>query len=117
MTPGTEAAAGPGAGPGAGAGAGPDAVARAVAGSAEWKRLRWHACRRGMKELDVLFERYLEHDWPAAPHAERRAFLRLLDLPDPELAAYCLQRAPAPDDELAALVARLTDGRHGRVGR
>jgi antitoxin CptB len=94
-----------------------EAVVHADAGSAAWKRLRWHACRRGMKELDVLFERYLQHDWPGAPPAERRTFLRLLELPDPELAAYCLQRAPASDDELAALVARLTDGRHGRVGR
>jgi antitoxin CptB len=95
----------------------PEALVQAAAGGIEWKRLRWHACRRGMKELDVLFERYLEHDWPSAPLAERRTFLRLLDLPDPELAAYCLQRAPAPDPELAALVARLTDGRHGRLGR
>lgn len=108
MRPGTEPAIDPADAAAGGGGA--------TAGAA-WKRLRWHACRRGMKELDVLFERYLEHDWPAAPAPERRAFLRLLELPDPELAAYCLQRAPAPDAELAALVARLTDGRHGRVGR
>jgi antitoxin CptB len=100
-----------------GTGSGADAVVRADPGSASWKRLRWHACRRGMKELDVLFGRYLEHDWASAPAAERRAFLRLLELPDPELAAYCLQRADAPDAELAALVARLTDGRHARIGR
>jgi antitoxin CptB len=99
-----------------GTGSGSDPV-HADPGSAVWKRLRWHACRRGMKELDVLFGRYLEHDWADAPIVERRAFLRLLELPDPELAAYCLQRAAAPDAELAALVARLTDGRHGRVGR
>jgi antitoxin CptB len=84
-------------------------------GGADWNRLRWRACRRGMKELDVLFERYLAVDWAAAPVAERRAFLRLLDLPDPELAALCLGRADSPDPELAALVARLTDGRNARL--
>lgn len=84
---------------------------------ADWNRLRWRACRRGMKELDVLFERYLASDWAAAPDAERRAFLRLLDLPDPELAALCLGRAESPDAELASLVARLTDGRNARVQR
>lgn len=113
MGPGTEA----GEGAVAAATAESEAVVRAAEGSREWKRLRWHACRRGMKELDVLFERYLEHDWPGASPAERHAFLRLLELPDPELAACCLQRAPAPDAELATLVLRLTDGRHGRVGR
>jgi antitoxin CptB len=91
------------------AAAGPDA-------GADWNRLRWRACRRGMKELDVLFQRYLDADWAGAPPAERAAFLRLLDLPDPELAALCLGRADTPDAELAALVAKLTDGRNARVG-
>ncbi len=68
-----------------------------------------------MKELDVLFERYLASDWASAPAVEREAFLRLLDLPDPELAALCLGRAHADDPDLAALVARLTDGRNARV--
>jgi succinate dehydrogenase flavin-adding protein (antitoxin of CptAB toxin-antitoxin module) len=68
-----------------------------------------------MKELDVLFERYLAADWAAAPESERGAFLRLLDLPDPDLAALCLGRAQSDDPDLAALVARLTDGRNARV--
>lgn len=84
-------------------------------GGAEWNRLRWRACRRGMKELDVLFDRYLAADWATAPETERQAFLRLLDLPDPELAALCLGRAESPDAELTALVARLTDGRNARL--
>ena len=32
---------------------------------AQHGRLRWH-CRRGMKELDVLLDRWLERSWPAA---------------------------------------------------
>jgi antitoxin CptB len=92
-----------------------EAVLRAGGGSPEWRRLRWRACRRGMKELDVLFERYLDHDWESAPADERRTFLRLLELPDPELAALCLQRAPTDDAAFAALVGKLTDGRHARL--
>lgn len=83
--------------------------------AAELNRLRWR-CRRGMKELDVLLQRYLQHDWPDAAAAERATFLRLLDLPDPELAAYCLGRAVPEDAEFVALVGRLTDGRNARVG-
>mgnify|MGYP001315133127 CR=1 FL=1 len=77
-------------------------------------RLRWR-CRRGMKELDVLLTRYLDHDWPQAPAAERATFLRLLELQDPELAAYCLGRAVPQEADFAALVGRLTDGRNARV--
>lgn len=94
-----------------------DAALHAASGSPEWKRLRWRAGRRGMKELDVLLERYLAHDWPTAPEDERRTFLRLLDLPDPDLAALCLSRGVPPDAEFGALVARLTDGRNARVDR
>ena len=42
------------------------------------KKLRWR-CRRGMRELDQLFERYLDREWSAAPTEEREVFLFLLD--------------------------------------
>ena len=38
------------------------------------KKLRWR-CRRGMRELDQLFERYLDREWSAAPTEEREVFL------------------------------------------
>ena len=68
---------------------GPDA-ARAIA------RLRWR-CRRGMRELDVLLERYLQQRYAVAPAAEQHAFESLLELPDPQLFAY-LMRREAPND-------------------
>ncbi len=70
-------------------------------------RLRWR-CRRGMKELDVLLERYLDRDLPRAGAEERRLFERLLETPDPLLHAWCLGRAAAPDAALAALIGRIT---------
>jgi antitoxin CptB len=69
-------------------------------------RLRWRA-RRGMKELDVLLERYLEHDYPRAARHEREAFARLLDLQDPELFGYLLGGVPAPDEEFRHVIARI----------
>ncbi len=57
-------------------------------------QLRWR-CRRGMRELDVLLERYLTACWPVAGAAERQAFAELLELSDPDLAGLCLGRAPA----------------------
>jgi antitoxin CptB len=68
--------------------------------------LRWR-CRRGMRELDLLLLRYLERDYPAAPGAERQAFVRLLSSQDPEILALLTGRAAADDPALAHVVQRL----------
>jgi antitoxin CptB len=70
-------------------------------------RLQWR-CRRGMKELDLLLEAYLRHRYPHAPGEEQRAFERLLEQPDPDLAAWLLYGAPPPRGELAMVLMRLT---------
>ena len=57
-------------------------------------KLRWR-CRRGMRELDVLLERYLEGRWPAASARERAAFEELLELSDPDLAGLLLGKTAA----------------------
>ena len=80
----------------------------------ELNRLRWR-CRRGMRELDVLLERYLAERWPTAPEARRAAFRALLELPDPELAALCLRRSVTPVAELAGLIAEITDPAGGEL--
>ena len=73
---------------------------------AETSKLRWR-CRRGMRELDVLLERYLRERWPVASAPLRQAFAAVLELPDPDLAAYLLGRQ-APPAELAAVLADIT---------
>ena len=69
-------------------------------------RLRWQ-CRRGMRELDVVLERWLEARYPSAPEPERRAFRTLLGAPDPELVAWLVGRERPADPLLAALVEEL----------
>ncbi|MCU0761371.1 MAG: succinate dehydrogenase assembly factor 2 [Steroidobacteraceae bacterium] len=71
-------------------------------------RLRW-ACRRGMRELDVLMSRYLERDFPRASSGERDAFVQLLGLQDPQLAGYLIAGEAPADPELAAVVARIRE--------
>lgn len=51
--------------------------------------LLWR-CRRGMKELDLLLERFAREGYPSAPPELRSAFERLLDLPDPALVELLL---------------------------
>ena len=69
-------------------------------------RLRWR-CRRGMRELDVVLQRYLEQCYSGADPAEQQAFERLLELQDPQLLAYVM-RQDVPDPELAHVIARFT---------
>jgi len=47
------------------------------------------ACRRGMKELDVLLLRFLEREYPQASPADRQAFARIIELQDPTLRLSC----------------------------
>lgn len=67
--------------------------------------LRWR-CRRGMRELDILLGRWLDHGWTMADTCRRTAFLQLLDEPDPQLADWLLL-GERPDD--AALAGLLDD--------
>jgi antitoxin CptB len=72
----------------------------------ELRRLYWH-CRRGMKELDVLLERFARQVLPSASDEERVTFAQLLALPDPLLAQYLLGGSPPAEAHLARLVGRI----------
>ncbi|MCC7198327.1 MAG: succinate dehydrogenase assembly factor 2 [Gammaproteobacteria bacterium] len=57
-----------------------------------------------MKELDVLLTRWLDDHHAGATAARRAAFERLLERPDPDLAAWFLGRVRPEDAGLAELV-------------
>lgn len=67
----------------------------------------WHL-RRGMKELDVVLERYHRSRYPQASAAERAAFESLLDREDPEIWSWMMGHADAPA-EFAAIVTVLRE--------
>lgn len=65
-------------------------------------------CRRGLKELDLLLERFARAHYRTAAPAQRCAFERLLELPDPVLVELIFgpgARAPGCDPQLAEIVA------------
>jgi antitoxin CptB len=74
-------------------------------------RMRWR-CRRGMKELDILLERFVAERYAGAPAAEQAAFQRLLEVQDPLIYAYCLGSQPPPG-HFAALIERITANSSG----
>ena len=69
-------------------------------------RLRWQ-CRRGMRELDVLLERYLDRCYAAASEDEKAAFRGVLELSDPDLNSYLLQRQVPPQEPIARVIERI----------
>ena len=66
------------------------------------RRILWR-CRRGMKELDVLLERFARERYEQVSRRDQLAFGRLLDLPDPDLADYLFGHVTPTDPELARL--------------
>jgi len=73
---------------------------------AELRKLRWR-CRRGMRELDQLLERWLDLAWRQSSTEERAVFLRLLDSEDDRLWRWFLGHEDAPEADLQALIERI----------
>jgi succinate dehydrogenase flavin-adding protein (antitoxin of CptAB toxin-antitoxin module) len=70
-------------------------------------RLRWRMMRRGLLELDLVFERFLVRDFAALSDAQRADLDRLLDYEDTDLWAVLSGRQECADPSLQDLVQRL----------
>ncbi|MDE0457173.1 MAG: succinate dehydrogenase assembly factor 2 [Chromatiales bacterium] len=75
-----------------------------MAGRARRKRARWR-CRRGMKELDVLLERFVRRALDRLDAEEMEALERLLDQPDQDILEWISSPAAAPPAGLGGIVA------------
>ena len=71
-------------------------------------KLQWQ-CRRGMRELDILLERYLKNCYAESNDTEKSAFQQLLTLSDPDLAGYLLRDVPHDDGLTSDVIARILD--------
>jgi antitoxin CptB len=60
-----------------------------------------------MKELDALLSGYLDERYDDAPEAEKDAFRALLELPDPDLVGYLLQRQVPDSEAIAGVVVHI----------
>jgi antitoxin CptB len=61
------------------------------------ERLKWRS-RRGLLELDLVFERFWKRTGDRLDDAEAAALERLLRLPDNDLLDLVMGRAEAPED-------------------
>lgn len=69
-------------------------------------RLYWQ-CRRGMLELDLALQAFLDHHYDSVTSDERRAFESMLNYPDPLLLEYIMGRIIPTDRQMANVVGRL----------
>ena len=70
------------------------------------ERLRWQ-CRRGMLELDLVLNRFLDRGLPSLDAAGLDAFRKLLALPDTVLLDVVMGRQTLSDPPLEAIAERV----------
>jgi len=72
----------------------------------EKSKLLWR-CRRGVKELDVLFTRFVELSYDDLPETEKEAFNKLLDIEDPDILGFMLYNITPADSDVANIVEKI----------
>lgn len=69
-------------------------------------QLEWR-CRRGVRELDVLFTRFLKHEYDQLSEQKQLAFQALLAEQDPQIMDWLFDKSKPQSDELVTIVAEL----------
>ena len=85
-----------------------EAGSRERPGAEAGERLRWQ-CRRGMLELDLLLESFLERDYPSLSDQEKRDFTRLLEMQDPQLHDWIMGDKSPDDPAFSPLILALRE--------
>lgn len=65
--------------------------------------VQWR-CRRGMLELDLILQSYLEQRFDALSDDDKHLFMRLLESPDPSLFAWLMGHEQTEDADFARLI-------------
>lgn len=71
--------------------------------SLSFKRLKWQ-CRRGMLELDVLLEPFLDEVYLTLDEEDKARFHELIKLEDQEMFPWFMQKETPEDADLARIV-------------
>lgn len=66
-------------------------------------------CRRGMLELDFIFQRFLERRYPSLSQADQQLFSDLLKQEDPVLYDWLISDIPCTDVTLQRIVDLVRD--------
>jgi antitoxin CptB len=66
-------------------------------------RIRWR-CRRGMLELDIVLQRFMDTHYTQLDEYQRELFEILLTYPDHDLWNMIIRNADAPDEKFQSLL-------------
>ncbi len=69
----------------------------------EHSRLLWR-CRRGMLELDLLLQGFVEQGYDGLTVMQQRHFAQMLEMPDQQLLDYLMERLSPREPEVAELI-------------
>jgi len=70
-------------------------------------RLIWR-CRRGIREMDILLQNYLETHYDGASSEEQNVFEELLEETDLDILSWITQKT-APDEKYIKLIASIRE--------
>ncbi|MFT6791151.1 MAG: antitoxin CptB [Cellvibrionaceae bacterium] len=74
----------------------------------ELNRIRW-ASRRGMLELDLILQPFIENSYSALSREDQQRYQKLLDEQDVDLFAWLLNHQIPPNQELQRIVQIVRD--------
>ncbi len=72
------------------------------------KQLLWR-CRRGVRELDVLFNRYVDSSYNELDTEHKKAFERLLEVQDPIIMDWVFGKSESKNKEINNIIKELKD--------
>lgn len=71
-------------------------------------RMRWR-CRRGMLELDIVLQRFMDHHYDQLDEYQLELFEALLLLPDHDLWSKIIRATEIPDDPFQPILVLLQE--------
>lgn len=74
----------------------------------EYNRLLW-ASRRGMLELDLVLQPFLENHYQSLSQVDKERFWRLLEAEDQDLFVWFMRRSDPDDEDLHHIVQIIRD--------
>ena len=81
----------------------------------ELNRMRW-AARRGMLELDLVLEPFVNARYASLDEQDRERFQQLMICEDQDLFGWFLRREKPADEELVAIVNQILEFLHTQSG-
>ncbi len=76
----------------------------------EKSRLLWH-CRRGIREMDILFREFIEQHYDDLGDDDKQSFSKLLDEADLDILNWIMEKDTPDTDELKSIISIIRQSR------